>query len=77
MEDYFALLSADEVQKMIDELPKCQREIYEDIVKKNYSPRRALFVAKSYPANEDHYYYKGNMKFESEDYSTKVTNGQS
>ena len=56
-EDYFHYLTNEEIQTLADALPKCQREIYDDIVKKAYSVRRALFVAKSYPANEDHCFY--------------------
>jgi hypothetical protein len=58
--EYFLKLTDDEIQKLVNELPKCQREIFDDIVKKDYTVRRALFVAKSYPANEDHCYYGQN-----------------
>jgi hypothetical protein len=55
--EYFCNIPDEEIERLITELKPCQMDIFNMNLEAG-DRRRALFVAKSFPCNEDHWCYQ-------------------
>jgi hypothetical protein len=54
---FFDSLPDEEIERLIIELKPCQMDIFNMNLQEE-DRRKALFIAKSFPCNEDHWCYK-------------------